>query len=130
MNWECYKGESMKVQILAAVGLLAVSSICLIRVARSAAPPGFLYETGEFGVNGGEFAAGIVFNSDVVSHNYRVIIYRLNGSDIVSVADTGVQSLAARTFCGTTSPVEPGALDGYTVEITTDSDRIVPSIFA
>lgn len=98
--------------------------------AQPAAPAGFLYESGAFGVNGGEFAVAKLLNVDTVSHNYRVVIYRASGADLVVVVDTGVQSLAAGKLGGGASPVEPGALDDYSAEITTDSDKIISTVVA
>lgn len=123
----------MKVKIVVGslVCLLALSSTHFFKVnARPAAPAGFLWESGAFGINGGEFAAAKLINVDVVSHSYRVVIYRDSGATFTVVTDTGVQSLPAGNFVAALSPVEPGALDDYNVEITSDSDRIISSVVA
>jgi hypothetical protein len=123
----------MKVKMVVGllIFLLMLGGTHLLQVnARPAAPSGFLYESGAFAVNGGEFALAKLINVDTVSHNYRVVIYRAIGMTLPVVLDTGVQSIASGTLVYAIAPVEPGALDDYSVEITTDSDKIIPVVAA
>jgi hypothetical protein len=118
----------VKVAVGLLVCLLVIGGVGILRVNASPAPIGFLWETGAFEVNGGEFAAVKLINVDVVSHSYRIVIYRNVGPSFTVVTDTGVQTLGSGNFAAAVSPVESGALDDYNVEITADSDRIIPSI--
>jgi hypothetical protein len=114
------------------MGICLVAALVAFRVgAAPPAPSGFLYESGAFGVVSGEFAAAKFINVDTVSHNYRVVIYRASGASLPIVLDTGVQTAAAGSLVYAIGPVESlGAQDDYSVEITTDSDRLIPTVIA
>lgn len=117
--------------LLVAVLVVVVFSETIREVKAQSLPSSLLrYESGAFGVNGGEFAAGKLVNADTVSHNWRVVIYRASGPALLVVSDTGMQPIAPGTLAGAVSPVESGALDDYTVEITTDSEKVIPAVSA
>lgn len=88
------------------------------------------YESGLFWATASDGIAGYVVNYDSSSHNYRVIISYYNGGTTpTTLVDTGTTSVAGgatRAVGGYTVP--GGVTDNFLVEITVDSDRVVPTI--
>lgn len=119
----------MRKMIVAGAVLLLVGVMSAVVLA-SPSTFNHRYESSTFGVLGGEFAAGVIQNIDSSNHNVQVIIYRANGPALIQVYDSGVQSVAAGSFAELRAPDETGVLDAYSVTIYTDSDNLVPAVWA
>lgn len=88
------------------------------------------YESGVFWGQQSDDVTGLVENIDTVAHNYRIVISEYpSGPTPTVVLDTGVQSLAGgQAIFHADYVVTIGSPADFTVEITTDSEKIVPSV--
>jgi hypothetical protein len=121
-------GGNMKLRITAIVATICILAVVGIGLrAQSLTSHNIRYQRGMFILLTDDFLKINLANLDSSSHTYRVIVYgTVGGSSLSSISDSGSLTVSAGSGTHYDYPVTSGGND-YSVEITVDSDKVVPS---
>lgn len=112
-----------KIALCLIVLLLALWGYNAVK-AQSLAVHSIRYESGLLWATQREAISGTLVNLDSVSHSYRVQVFQ----GFTSVYDSGTASIASASAINGGYLIPSGVTDGFQVEITVDSEKIIPLV--